>query len=191
MRPVPLVVYGSFTCPYSYLASAWVDRLTRLGEVEVEWRAVRRDPAAPAGGQPLAGGPAEELDAEIIEVRAMIGPGGPVRIRRPLRMPDETAAVEAFADYAGEGADRLRRVAFAAVWEQGIDVGRRLELRRLGVEEDRGDSVRASAWRARWLALADPVVPALVLPTGSVRGRRDAVAWLAALERTWPHRAAS
>lgn len=32
-----LVVYGSFNCPYSFLASRRVDRLIDLGAAEVEW----------------------------------------------------------------------------------------------------------------------------------------------------------
>jgi hypothetical protein len=35
-----LIVYGDFNCPYSYLASQRVDELARLGQAEVEWRAV-------------------------------------------------------------------------------------------------------------------------------------------------------
>jgi hypothetical protein len=40
-----LIVYGDFNCPFSYLASQRVDELARLGQAEVEWRAVEHDPA--------------------------------------------------------------------------------------------------------------------------------------------------
>jgi hypothetical protein len=42
-----LVVYGSFNCPYSLLASRRVDRLIDLGIADVEWRAVVHDPDIP------------------------------------------------------------------------------------------------------------------------------------------------
>ena len=35
-----LTVYGSFNCPYSFLASLRVERLCGLGVADVEWRAV-------------------------------------------------------------------------------------------------------------------------------------------------------
>jgi 2-hydroxychromene-2-carboxylate isomerase len=42
-----LVVYGSFNCPYSLLASRRVDRLVESGVADVEWRAVVHDPDVP------------------------------------------------------------------------------------------------------------------------------------------------
>jgi 2-hydroxychromene-2-carboxylate isomerase len=48
---VKLTVYGSFSCPYCYLASLRAERLAVAGTAEVQWRAVFRDPTAP-GSRP-------------------------------------------------------------------------------------------------------------------------------------------
>jgi 2-hydroxychromene-2-carboxylate isomerase len=57
-----LTVYGSFNCPYSFLASLRVERLSRLGVADVEWRAIVLDRGVLSGGLPVAGKLATVLD---------------------------------------------------------------------------------------------------------------------------------
>jgi len=69
---VKLTVYGSFNCPYSYLASLRAGRLTAAGAAGLKWRAVVHDPLCPRSGLPVTG----EL-AQIPGWR-----GGAIRLRR-------------------------------------------------------------------------------------------------------------
>ena len=47
-----LTVYGSFNCPYSFLANLRVERLSSLGVADVEWPAVGHDPDVPPEDYP-------------------------------------------------------------------------------------------------------------------------------------------
>ncbi len=60
-----LVVYGSFNCPYSLLASRRVDRLVASGTPDVEWRAVVHDPGVAASGEPVTGALSVLFDREL------------------------------------------------------------------------------------------------------------------------------
>lgn len=78
-----LVVYGSFNCPYSLLASMRVDRLGELGVVDVEWRAVVHDPDVPMQGEPVLGELAALFDRELEEIRGLLPKKRMRRHRRP------------------------------------------------------------------------------------------------------------
>ena len=79
-----LVVYGSFNCPYSLLASRRVDRLVELGVTDVEWRAVVHDPDVPIQGEPVLGELAALFDRELEEIGAYcVGKKRMRRHRRP------------------------------------------------------------------------------------------------------------
>src|ERR1035441_9133235 len=67
-----LVVYGSFSCPYSLLASMRVDRLGELGVADVKWRAVVHDPDVPMQGEPVLGELAALFDRELEEIRGLL-----------------------------------------------------------------------------------------------------------------------
>ena len=40
---MPLIIYGDFNCPHSYLAGQRADLLSRSGAASVDWRTVEHD----------------------------------------------------------------------------------------------------------------------------------------------------
>jgi len=111
-----LIVYGDFNCPYSYLASQRVDELVRLGEAEVEWRAVEHDPALALTGTPSSLDP-ERWQRQLTELALLAGedeqaPGDP-----PSLISNTGAAVAAYAEAVTDGVqDELRRSLFSEIW---------------------------------------------------------------------------
>ena len=71
-----LTVYGSFNCPYSYLADLRAGRLTAAGAAELKWRAVVHDLAMPRSGLPVTGELAQMFDRELAQIRGLLKPGG-------------------------------------------------------------------------------------------------------------------
>jgi hypothetical protein len=67
-----LVIYGSFNCPYSFLASQRVDHLVELGVAWVEWRAVVHDTDVPPEGLTVSRELAETFDRELEEIRGLL-----------------------------------------------------------------------------------------------------------------------
>ena len=157
-----LIVYGSFNCPYCYLASTKLDLLPPEAAGNIEWRAVVHD-AVPAAGLPVEGRRADELEREVADVARRGGAG--FVIRRPERYPDTTAAVATYAGADGADADRIRRALFRAYWVDGLDVGDPAIVRSLAGRVSLY-STRMRTWQQEWLALPRPVVPLLVGPDG-------------------------
>jgi 2-hydroxychromene-2-carboxylate isomerase len=186
---VHLVVYGSFSCPYSFLASLRAERLVEAGKAQVEWRAVVHDPEVPGGGRPLHGELADTIDRELEEIGGLLAPGEPYPARRPARLPDTTAAVAGYAAVCEGGvseagtddrARRLRHDLFAALWEQGLDLGDPGVLEALGCPPAAPGRTMA-AWQSQWDATERKVVPMLVLEDGALSRGLGALARLARL----------
>lgn len=178
-----LVLYGSFNCPYSYLASLRADRLVELGRAsDVDWRAVVHAPDVPAGGTPVSGELADMFDRELEEIRELLLPEEPFPAGRPGVQPNTTAAVAGYASAEGDEADRLRQALFAAFWAQGQDIGDGAVLERLGCPaEPPGERMRG--WEAEWKGTDRPVVPMMLLADGKVSRGLGALARLADMFR--------
>jgi hypothetical protein len=177
---VSLVLYGSFNCPYSFLASVRVDRLAAANGATVEWRAVVHEPDVPPGGQQVSGELADLLDRELGEIRGLLIPGERYPARRPVIQPNTSAAVAGYSALTGPEAGRLRAALFQAYWADGLDIGNRAVLERLGCPAvPPGEAMRR--WQHEWEALDPRVVPAMVLPEGQVRGGLDTLSRLAEL----------
>ncbi len=176
-----LILYGSFNCPYSFLASLRADRLQAAGAVEAEWRAVVHDPAVPDDGIPVVDELAEMFDRELEEIRGLLRPGEPYPARRPPVQPNTTAAVAGFYALQGEQADSLRAVLFDAYWVDGEDIGRRSVLDRLGCPAG-APNERMRAWQAEWSGMERAMVPMMVLPDGKVSRGLGALTRLAEWE---------
>ncbi len=176
-----LVVYGSFSCPYSYLASLRVDRLLAAGLAEVEWRAVVHDPDVPVEGCPVDGELADTLEAELEAVRRLLATGEPFPVSRPPVQPNTTAAVAGYCAASGHRRHSLRASLFEAYWVDGADIGDRAVLDRLGCAAD-GPNAPMRAWQAEWSADERAVVPTLLLPGGTVWRGKEALSRLGEME---------
>lgn len=185
-----MIVYGEFSCPYSYLASSRVDALAEVG-VEVDWRAVEHAPLRPVSQRSVD----IELEREFSE---LLLPGEELRWRPPGFVPNTDAAVAGYAEARGAGvAGEVRRVLFAAYWVDGADIGNPEVLRRrLAGPILRGHSTswplhdfgyavspsggpvttgawrRMQRWRQQWARLEAQNTPALLLPADNHAGNR-------------------
>lgn len=180
-----LVIYGSFSCPYSFLASLRADRLTSAGEVSFEWRAVVHNPDVPAEGCALIGERGEMFDRELAEIGGLLAPGESYPACRPPAEPNTTAAVAGYASLDGEAADQLRAGLFEALWVEGSDIGKRTVLDRLGCPPN-SHGTRMQAWQHEWEATERPVVPMMVLPDGTIFSGLGALSRLAQMSASSP-----
>jgi predicted DsbA family dithiol-disulfide isomerase len=153
-----LIIYGSFNCPYCYLASAMLDQVAPEVAANIQWRAVVHD-SVPAAGLPVEGERADQLDREVADV-ARRG-GADFVIHRPGRYPDTTVAVATYATADGAEADRIRRALFRAYWVDGLDIGDPAVVRELAGRVSLY-STRMRTWQQEWLSLPRPAVPLLV-----------------------------
>lgn len=166
-----LVVYGSFNCPYSFLASRRARRLVDAGETSLEWRAVVHDADVPAGGVPVAGELAETFDRELEEIGGLLAPGEDYPARRPPVQPNTTAAVAGYAAQSDGGrqgeTDALRASLFEAFWVDGLDIGDAEVLARLGCPPAApGETMQR--WQSLWESTERRVVPMMVLEDGTL-----------------------
>lgn len=178
---VSAVIFGSFNCPYSFLASLRADRLKSAGTAAFEWRAVVHDPDVPLEGKPVTGELAEMFDRELEEIRGLLAPGEPYPARRPAVQPNTTAAVAAFSSTPADGADPLRRALFNAFWVDGADIGDRSVLDHLGCPAA-GPGPKMRAWQRDWSETDRAIVPMMLLPDGRVSRGLGALARLAGME---------
>lgn len=168
-----LIVYGSFNCPFSYLASLRADRLQARGGVELDWRAVVHDPGVPESGIAVEDELAGDLDEELEQVRALLEPGEDYPARRPPVQPNTVKAVSGYASRGGH-AHELRRSLFAAFWADGEDIGDITVLDRLGCPAvPPGEAM--NAWDHEWRSCEVRIVPTLVLPGGRQVPGLDAI----------------
>jgi len=111
-----LIVYGDFNCPYSCLASQRADEAARLGEAEVEWRAVEHDPALALTGTPSSLDP-ERWRRQLAELALLAEDGEQVPGIVPSVISNTGAAVAAYAEAVTDGVqDDLRRSLFSEIW---------------------------------------------------------------------------
>jgi predicted DsbA family dithiol-disulfide isomerase len=162
-----LIVYGSFNCPYSFLASRRVDCLAERGVADVRWRAVVHDPDVPPGGMPVSGELAEMFDRELGQIRTLLRSDESFPASRPTVQPNTTLAVAGYSVVAEDGANRLRGALFDAFWVKGLDIGDADVLHELGCPAV-SSTATAERWRDEWLRLERPSVPMAVLPDGTV-----------------------
>ena len=178
-RPVELIVYGDFNCPFSALASARVSRLEQLGAIQVDWRAVEHAPDIPPAGIEVTGALVSELQSELEQIRGLLSADEPDRLTLPARQPNTRRATAAFAATPTPDRPSMRDRLFAAYWSEGADLTDDTTLARLGATTT--DTATAARWRVEWTALTDPIVPVMVLPDGYVSRGLGALARLAKL----------
>jgi hypothetical protein len=196
MTPPPILLYGDFTCPWSYLAHR---RLELLGE-PFELRAVEHDPwrARPSRTRD------DEfscLREELDQLSWFLLPGEELPLTLRGFVPHTRAAVSGYAESFGAGvADVAAPLLFDAFWRHGLDLSDPAVVRTLladalesgtspsdplrrwghGVDVTGGPMTTLAwrlvrAWRREWVAFEKEVVPLLVLADGRVRYGVDAV----------------
>ncbi len=176
-----VVVYGDFTCPWSYLSWRRTETL-RANGVQVDWRTVEHDPWHVVG----PGGADERvtaLRAELDRVDEHLLPGEEFPRIPAGFVPFTGAATSAYAEaYAAQVAASVRRELFESFWLRGVDLNNPKVVRTLLIHDMRqcssdvellslwgyavdltgGPITRAGwgtrrAWRAEWDRLcADP-----------------------------------
>lgn len=189
------IVYGDFTCPFSYLASWRADLLVGT-DAAVEWRAVEHAADTPLTGRRLDDDGSRRMAQEWRQVQELLLPGEELPGRPPATLSSTRAAVAGFAEAVGAGvADPVRRLLFRAYWVDGLDIGNPEILRALlaapiraghatsaplrefgyAVSPARGPVTseahrRIRRWRDDWAALGDGTVPALVEDGSALTG---------------------
>jgi hypothetical protein len=193
------ILYGDFSCPWSYLSYRRLALLRTAGE-EFELRAVQHDPARP-GRPDLRSKAFEHLHQEMGRVVAQLLPGEELPYELRGFVPHTKAAVSGYAEAYGAGVpDVAAPLLFEAFWRNGLDVDDPRCVRTLLVDAIRGggspsDPLRrwghavdvtggpmttlawrvVRAWRHQWQSLDKEVVPVLLLPDGTLRYGVDAV----------------
>lgn len=196
-----VVLYANFSCPYGYLASHRVDALAAVG-VEVDWRAVEREPSRPVTGRRLGRAEIEALEQQLSE---LLLAGEKLPWKLPTFAPNTEAAVSGYAEAYGAGvAAEVRRVLFAAYWVDNADIGSPEVLRRrlagpilrghsssaplrdfgYAISLSRGPITtgawrRIRAWREQWAQLNTASQPILLLEGAQPIGGAEAARRLA------------
>ncbi|HET6562513.1 MAG TPA: DsbA family protein [Marmoricola sp.] len=197
-----LVIYGDFTCPWSYLASRRAAVLAANG-VTVDWRAVEHDPRRPSrtGDGSLR---LRCLREEMDRVLALLLPGEELPYALAGFVPYTKAAVSGYAEaYAAGVGAQVQRLLFEAFWMHSFDLDSPEAVRTLLVDDVRsgtadsdlvrewghavdltGGPLTTTAWRlirqwgAEWHSTGKETVPVLVVDGGAPRFGVDAVEWL-------------
>ncbi|MGN6599600.1 MAG: hypothetical protein ACTHMW_10035 [Actinomycetes bacterium] len=125
------VIYGDFSCPWSYLASQRAALLEDCGLLDIDWRAVEHDARAPVSGRPT-GPDLPSHKHELAAVASLVLPGEHLPADVPAVLPHTKAAVSAYAEALTDGIARpLRERLFEAVWRDGRSISAAGDVRRL------------------------------------------------------------
>jgi hypothetical protein len=196
-----VVVYGEFSCPWSYLASRRAGLLAADG-VEVDWRALDPEPlhVAPPDDAPLR---LSRILTAMDTVLGALHPGEQLPYALAGFVPHTTAAVSGYAETHGAGAaPRVRQLLFEALWLHGCDLGDPSVVHTLVIDAVRSDSVGGPLsvwdyadvqgsgasgvtelprrWAEEWRDLGAGALPLITVDQGEPMRGPDAVAWLGA-----------
>lgn len=112
-----ITVFADYVCPFSYLASFGIERVTGELGLRVEWRAFELRPAP----LPQLSAISEAEWSVVSEVAAAAG----ITLQRPISQPRTRKAHEATKYAATMGLEpRFQRAIFAAHFREGRDIGR-------------------------------------------------------------------
>lgn len=197
-----LVLYGDFSCPWSYLAARRAQALSQAGTA-VDFRAVEHAPELVRSASGHVGVP--DLQLELEQVVAMLLPGERLPYSLAGFVPRTKASVAAYAEgYDATDGPALAGILFESFWMHGIDISEPATVQTIlcdtaatceradgppsawrcaapggtPVSTVRGRSLRAS-WAEEWRSLGARVVP-VVVEDGRARYGVDAVEWLGA-----------
>jgi predicted DsbA family dithiol-disulfide isomerase len=124
-KPLTIVVFADFICPYSYIAQDQMDQLATKYKIELLWRPHWLHPKVPPEGAPFPVDPAPEQRRErtLAWLREM-APERATKIRFPRKMQFSLFAFEAL-EYAQDHGAALpfKSSVFDALWVEGLDIG--------------------------------------------------------------------
>ena len=179
--PAPtLVIYGDFNCPFSALANARATRLIDAGTIHVDWRCVEHDPTIGPRETPLTADQRAGFEAELAQIRELLGGDEPDRFRLPSRRLNTRDLNQVYAAAAPAHRSRLRSAFFDAYWHDDLDLTDddvvaaivTATLPDRSHDSERRPTTTAehlvAAWQREWLDLPRPIVPSMVLPHGGV-----------------------
>lgn len=140
---MPVVVFGDFICPFSYISQYEVDRLAQEYDVEPQWRPHWLHPETPPEGMKSHSGASVDPNQRAATL-AWLKNMSP-EMAGPMRFPDKLqfsffafAAME-FAQDRGLAVP-LRKAIFDALWVEGKDIGEIATLRevaaKVGLDSD-------------------------------------------------------
>lgn len=133
-----VVMYGDFSCPWSYLAQRRATVLARATGAVVDWRAVEHQPWTP-GVRDERRARFGALADQAGLVTALLLPGESLPFSATGFVPRTWATVTAYAEaYSAGVGERALRLLFDAYWQDGVDVGDPTWLRDALQDELRG-----------------------------------------------------
>lgn len=181
-RPIELVIYGDFTCPFSALASERAARLEATGRAAIDWRAVAHDPTIPSVGSPVDADRRRELWREIEVVGQQLEVGESLSLEPPAALINPVAVNRRYAALGPRERPAARRRLFRAYWSADADMTDPAITTDLP-PATKGDDL-ADRWQSEWSGFDRPIVPAMVLPEGRLSRGLGALARLADLLRS-------
>jgi predicted DsbA family dithiol-disulfide isomerase len=123
MKPLPVVVFADFICPYSYIALDQMDELLRDYNIELLWRPHWLHPEVPREGAPI---PAESAErrAQTLAWLTEMAPERTAQMHFPGKIPFSLFAFEALEFAQDRGlALPFKTAVFEALWIEGRDIG--------------------------------------------------------------------
>jgi predicted DsbA family dithiol-disulfide isomerase len=122
-KPLPVVVFADFICPYSYIALDQMDDLVREYNIELLWRPHWIHPEVPRGGAPIPAEARERREQTFAWLKEM-APERAARMRFLDKIPFSLFAFEALEFAQDRGlALSFKTAVFEALWLEGRDIG--------------------------------------------------------------------
>jgi predicted DsbA family dithiol-disulfide isomerase len=123
LKPLPVVVFADFICPYSYIALDQMDALVRDYNIELLWRPHWLHPEVPPAGAPIPGEAADRRAQTRLWLKEM-APEREAQMRFPGKIPFSLFAFEALEFAQDRGlALPFKTAVFEALWIEGRDIG--------------------------------------------------------------------
>lgn len=144
-QTVPVTLFADYNCPFCYVATHRLNRLSERHTLDILWRFIELHPEIPAEGRPLT-----ESETEIeagATIRDMIDHDGlPWRVRESRANTRRALLLaQAVHLYRREAFLRVHMALFHAVFAEGRNIGEPAVVRSIAETEGVGDLV-AAAW---------------------------------------------
>jgi hypothetical protein len=188
----PIVVYGAFNSPWSYLASRRAELLERVG-LRIDWRAVDADSSRPDRPSDRAR-EIQRVRQEMDQIAAAILPGERLPYTLAGFITKTSAAVSAYGKaYRLEAGPAIRSLLFEAFWLHAIDLNNERSVHTLVTDvlpselfadkasmgHDATQTPRLNRqWVMEWRDLGRPALPVLIVGGATSTCGADAVGWL-------------